>query len=174
MARKVSCSACSMAKGNRAPTAHYTTARAERPMELIHIDTAGPFPASLGGSRYAIMFVDSASRLQHPYGTRDKRAAAILAVVKRLIADMGVPRSFRVWQRSRIHEPFICGILQQPRYLTRVHGAVYDSTKRSRGEHTLESFQGRTCGTSGGLEHLPGLPLGRSHVTQLPNGLADN
>ena len=91
----VSCSACSMAKGNRAPTPHHTTARAKRPMELIHVDTAGPFPASLGGSRYVVMFVDSASRLQRPYGTRDKTAAAILAVVKRFIADMGVPRAFR-------------------------------------------------------------------------------
>ena len=84
----VSCSACSMAKGNRAPPAHHTTARAKRSMELVHIDTAGPFPASLGGSRYVVMFVNSASRLQRPYGTRDKNAVAILAVVKRFIADM--------------------------------------------------------------------------------------
>ena len=91
----VSCWACSMAKGNRAPTAHHTTARAKRPMGLIHIDTAGPFPASLGGSRYVVMFVDSASRLQRPYGTRDKTVATILAVVKRFTADMGVPRAFR-------------------------------------------------------------------------------
>ena len=88
-------SACSRAKGNRAPTAHHTTARAKRPMELIHIDTSGPCPASLGGSRYVVMLVDSASRLQRPYGTRDKSAAAILAVVKRFIADMGVPQAFR-------------------------------------------------------------------------------
>ena len=90
----VSCSACSMAKGNRAPTAHHTTARAKRPMELVHIDTAGPSPASLGGLRYVVMYVDSASRLQRPYGTRDKSATAILAVVKRFIADMGVPQAF--------------------------------------------------------------------------------
>ena len=90
----VSCAACSMAKGNRAPTPHHTTARAKRPMELVHIDTAGPYPASLGGSRY-VMFVDSASRLQRPYGTRDKSAEAIVAVVKHFIADMGVPRAFR-------------------------------------------------------------------------------
>ena len=45
----VSCSANSMAKRNQAPTAHHTTARAKRPMELVHIDNAGPFPASLGG-----------------------------------------------------------------------------------------------------------------------------
>ena len=91
----VSYSECSMAKGNRAPPAYHTTARAKRPIELAHIDTAAPFPASLGGSRYVIMFVDSASRLQRPYGTRGKSAAAILAVVKRFIADMRVPRAFR-------------------------------------------------------------------------------
>ena len=91
----VSCSACSMTKGNRARTAHHTTARAKRLMELVHIDTAGPSPASLGGSRYVVMLVDSASRLQRPYGTRDKSAAATLAVVKRFIADMGIPRAFR-------------------------------------------------------------------------------
>ena len=41
------------------------------------------------------MFVDSASRLQQPYGVRDKSAAAILSVVKHFVADMGVPRTFR-------------------------------------------------------------------------------
>ena len=41
------------------------------------------------------MFVDSASYLQHPYGTRDKSAAASFAVVKRFIAEMRVARAFR-------------------------------------------------------------------------------
>ena len=41
------------------------------------------------------MFVDSASRLQRPYGVREKSAAAILSVVKRFVANMGVPRAFR-------------------------------------------------------------------------------
>ena len=41
------------------------------------------------------MFVASASRLQRPYGVREKSAAAILSVVKRFVADMGVPRAFR-------------------------------------------------------------------------------
>ena len=56
----VSSSARSMAKGNRAPTAHHTMARAKRSTELLHIDTAGLFPVSLGGSRYVVMFVNSA------------------------------------------------------------------------------------------------------------------
>ena len=84
-----------MAKGIRAPTPHHTTSRAEAPLDLVHIDTAGPFPESLGGSRYVVMFVDSASRFQRPYGTRDKSASAILGVVQRFVADMGVPRVFR-------------------------------------------------------------------------------
>ena len=127
----VSCPACSMAKENRAPTAHHMTARAKRPtMELVHIDTAGPFPGALGGLRCVVMFVNSTSHLQYTYGIHNKSAAAILAVVKRFTADMdGNSTSFPEWQWSRIHEPFIRGILQQPRDPTQVDGAVYASTK---------------------------------------------
>ena len=63
----VSCSACSMAKGTRASNTPHTTPRAKRPMELVHIDTARPFLASLWGSRYVVMFVDIGSRLQPSY-----------------------------------------------------------------------------------------------------------
>ena len=42
-----------------------------------------------------VMFVDSASRLQRPYGASEKSRAAIFYVVKYLKADMGVPRAFR-------------------------------------------------------------------------------
>ena len=84
-----------MAKGIRAPTPHRTTSRAEAPLDLFHIDTTGSFPEFLGGSRYVVMFVDSAFRFQSPYGTRDKSASAILGVVQRFVADVGAPRSFR-------------------------------------------------------------------------------
>ena len=89
------CPGCSMAKGIRAPTPHHTTSRAAAPMDMVHIDTAGPFQESLGGSRYVVMFVDSASHFQLPYGTRYKSASAILGVVKCFVTDMGVPRAFR-------------------------------------------------------------------------------
>jgi len=69
--------------------------RAKGPMDLVHIDTSGPYPASLGGSRYVIMFVDNASRLQRPYGAREKSESAVLAAVKRFVADMGAPGTFR-------------------------------------------------------------------------------
>ena len=91
----VSFSACSRAKGHRAPTPHHATRRATQPLGLVHIVTAGPYPSSLGESKYVVMFVDSASRLQRPYGVSDKGAAAIIFVVKRFVADMGVPRAFR-------------------------------------------------------------------------------
>ena len=39
------------------------------------------------------MFVDSASRFQRPYGTRDKSASTILDVVQRFVANMEVPRA---------------------------------------------------------------------------------
>ena len=89
------CSVCSMAKGIRASTPHHTTSRAAAPLDMVHIDITGPFPESLGGSRYVVMFVDSASRFQRPYGTRDKSASAILGVVQRFVADMGLSRAFR-------------------------------------------------------------------------------
>ena len=91
----VSCSAYSRARRHRAPTPHHATRRATQPLGLVHIDTAGPYPTSLGGSRYVVMFVDSASCLQRPYGVREKSAAAILSVVKRFVAGMGVPRASR-------------------------------------------------------------------------------
>ena len=56
----VSCLACSLAKGYRAPT-HHATRRATQPLGFIHIDIDGPYPTSLGGSRYVLMFVGFAS-----------------------------------------------------------------------------------------------------------------
>ena len=90
-----SCSASSRAKGNQVPTPYHATRRATQRLGLVHIDTAGPYPTSLEGSRHVVMFVDSASRLQRPHGAREKSAAVILSVVKRFVADMRVPRAFR-------------------------------------------------------------------------------
>ena len=59
-----SCHGCSKAKGIRAATPYYTTVRARESMEPIHIDTAGPYLESIGGSRYIVLFNDSTSRLQ--------------------------------------------------------------------------------------------------------------
>ena len=90
-------------------------------MNMVHIDIAGPFQDSLGGSRYVVMFVDSASRFQRPYGTRDKSASAILGVVQRFVADMGVLRAFRTENGAEYtNSTFVdyCNSLQIRRGLT--------------------------------------------------------
>ena len=115
------CSGCSMAKGIRASTPHSTTSRAVALLDMVHIDTAGPFLESLGGSRYVVMFVNSASRFQRPYGTWDKSASAILGVVQRFVADMGVPRAFRTDNGTEYtNSAFVeyCNSLQNRRELT--------------------------------------------------------
>ena len=115
------CSGCLMAKGIRAPKPHRTSSRAEDPLDLVHIDNAGPFPEFLGGSRYVVMFLESASRFQRPYGTRDKSASAILGVVQRFVADMGVPRAFRTDNGTEYtNSAFVeyCNGLQTRRELT--------------------------------------------------------
>ena len=84
-----------MVKGICVLTPHPTTSRAAAPMGMVHINTAGPFQESLGGSQCVVILVDSASRFQRPYGARDKSASAILSLAKRFVADMGVPRAFR-------------------------------------------------------------------------------
>ena len=86
---------CSVSKCIRAATPRPATAREAAPMDVIDFNTVDPFPESLRCSQYVVMFVDSTSRLQHPYETRDKSASAILDVVKRLVADIGVPRAVR-------------------------------------------------------------------------------
>ena len=88
-------------KGDPGSPPHHTMARARTPMELINIDTARPYPKSLGGSWFAILFVDRASHLQRYYGTWDKSAPIIVAVVKRFVTDMGIPIAFRTDDGSK-------------------------------------------------------------------------
>ena len=81
----------------------------------------GTVPESSGGSRYVVMFVDSASRFQLSYGTRDKSASAILGVVQRFVADTGVPRAFRTDNGTEYtNSAFVeyCNSLQFRRELT--------------------------------------------------------
>ena len=81
----------------------------------------GAVPGIIGGSRYVVMFVDSASRFQRPYGTRDKSASAIFGVVQRFVADTGVPRAFRADNGAEYtNSTFVeyCNSLQIRRELT--------------------------------------------------------
>ena len=90
------CEGCLEAKGVRAGVLRRTTSRAERPMETVHIDLAGPYEASMGEWIYLIMFVYSASRWTRLYGMKNKSETT--AFVKKFVADtndMGPPKCFR-------------------------------------------------------------------------------
>ena len=60
----------------------------------------GPQLKLLGGSRYVVMFIYSASRLQRPYSVSDKSAPDILAVVKRFVGNMERSHVFRANKSS--------------------------------------------------------------------------
>ena len=142
------CSGCSMAKGIREPTPHHTTSRAAAPVDMVHIDTAGPFQESLGGSRYVVMSVDSASRFQRSYGTRDERASVILGVMKLLIADMEVPQAFRTDNGSEYTNSTFVDYCNGLRIIPRTNSAIYAATEPPSGEPTLEGDQVGARGTT--------------------------
>ena len=85
------------------------------------------------------MFVDSASRLKRPYGTHDTSAAAILAVVKRFIAEIGVTRAFRRDNGAEYtNHPFVeycnnLGIRRElaPPYTPQQNGPVQSALRRA-------------------------------------------
>ena len=138
------CSGRSMAKGIRTPTPHHTTSRAAAPMDMVHIDTAGPFQESLEGSRYVVMFVGSSSRFQRSYGTRDKSESSILGVVKRsweFREHLGPTTAPSTPTRRSL-------ITVTSRNPPRTNGAIYAATERLSGERTLESDQGGARGTT--------------------------
>ena len=133
------CAGCSMANGICASTPHHTTSRAAAPINMVHTHTTGPYQESLGGSRYVVMFVDSASRLQHPYGAQGKSAYTIIDVVKRFVVDMVVPRAFRTANGAEY---------TSSTFVDYCNGPIYASSKRPRGEWILKGHQRRTRGTT--------------------------
>ncbi|CAB1120946.1 unnamed protein product [Ectocarpus sp. CCAP 1310/34] len=90
------CVGCVEAKDGRAPVPRRGT-HAAVPFGKVHVDLTGPSSDALDGSRYLIMFVDSASRWQRGYGMRAK--SYTLKFVQWFLADMngiGTPGCFRM------------------------------------------------------------------------------
>ena len=71
------------------------------------------------------MLVDNASRLQRPYGTREKSAVVIFSVVKCFVADTGVPRA--------LHTDNGTGYLNMARRASRGASICIDTTRCSYG-----------------------------------------
>ncbi|CAB1112201.1 unnamed protein product [Ectocarpus sp. CCAP 1310/34] len=80
------CVGCIEAKGRRAPVPRRGVTRAAVPFGKVHIDITGPYSEAFDGSRYLIMFVDSASRWQLAYGMRAK--SDTLTYTRRFLADL--------------------------------------------------------------------------------------
>lgn len=74
-ASHIQCEACIKGKHNRHRIPKQATNRATRPLELVHSDLCGPFPASLTGSRYFITFTDDYSRFSWVYFLKFKSEA---------------------------------------------------------------------------------------------------
>ena len=100
------------------------------------------------------MFVVSASRFQRPYGTRDMSASAILGVVQRFVADMGVPRAFRMGNGAEYtNSAFVeyCNSLQIRRelmapYTAQQNGSVESGLSRAiKAGHAARIKGNRLC-----------------------------
>ena len=88
------------AQGVRAATPYHNTVCERAPIDLISIDTADPYVKSLGSSWYVDTLNDSTVSFQWLYGTRDKNASNILALLKCFVEDMELPRALRTNIRS--------------------------------------------------------------------------
>lgn len=57
------CDGCAMGKQHRTPFPRATAFRAEKPLELVHMDLCGPItPPTAGGKKYFLLLVDDHSR----------------------------------------------------------------------------------------------------------------
>jgi hypothetical protein len=55
------CEGCGLAKAKQKAVLKTTNLKADKPRKRFFVDTAGPYPATIGGSRYWVQIVDRAS-----------------------------------------------------------------------------------------------------------------
>ena len=80
------CHCCQESKSRHANKALSSTSRAQEPLELIHIDTAGPMKVqSVQGERYVTVFVDDKTRYRWCYCHRLRDD--LLNIFKKFVAD---------------------------------------------------------------------------------------
>ena len=88
------CDACAVSKAHRKTVSREQIPRRERVLDLVYSDVAGPMdPASLGGCRFAISFIDSHSRYGRVFFMRTK--AESCARFQQFCSEEGVPRALR-------------------------------------------------------------------------------
>ena len=60
------CVGCAGGKGIRNAITKSTSWRAEKQLQRLYADLAGPMPTSTGGTQYCLMTVDDATNMGHP------------------------------------------------------------------------------------------------------------
>ena len=71
------CDGCAGGEGTRKAFAKSTSCRAEKRVQRLYADLAGPLPRSTGGARYCLMIVDDATNMGWPVSLPDKNAATV-------------------------------------------------------------------------------------------------
>ena len=91
------CDGCGESKAIRRAVPNETTLKAERPMERVFVDLAGPFLTSAGGTRYCMLMVDDYTNVGWTLFLRDKSGDTLC-------------QAFRSWHMlSRELQPFMEG-----------------------------------------------------------------
>ena len=81
-----------------------TSCRAEKRMQCLYADLAGPMPTSTGGARYCLMIVDDANNMSWQIFLPDKSAATVTLGFRTFLAAVnayGQPEGYRTDNASK-------------------------------------------------------------------------
>ena len=162
------CDGCAEREGIRKAVAKSTSCRAEKRMQRLYADYAGPMQTSTGGARYCLMIVDDATSMSWPVFLPGKSAAAVTFGFRTFLAAVnayGQPQYLRTdnaseftstdFQRlmvdNNIRREFT--LVDGPKrngWVERQLGLVAEGSRRVLGppDHV------RWCGVSGQGDHL--------------------
>ena len=88
----VDCVSCELGKSRRTPVVKFSDAPVTEPLTLLHTDFMGPNPVmSLGGSRYAQIVIDNATRVATVSMHKNKSAESACAGLDYFIANVPLP-----------------------------------------------------------------------------------
>ena len=69
------CEPCVQSKAHQLPFPMHSETKSQHKLELGHSDVIGPMPESIGGAKYAVLFVDDFSRCVWTYSIPKKSDA---------------------------------------------------------------------------------------------------
>ena len=66
------CELCVQSKAHQLPFPKHSEAKSQHKLELVHSDVIGPMPESIGGAKYAVLFIDDFSHFVWTYSIPKK------------------------------------------------------------------------------------------------------